>query len=118
MRNEVAILSIICLILASLLAVQVVHDKGLTLGQLKFAPSGTLTVQAAEKQEGKNIGNTVTNSVVTPVAVTGGNASVALDGESRILNQVFKNDGASVVQITSQINTSCLLYTSPSPRDS
>lgn len=106
MRYEVAILSIICVILASLLAVQVVHDRGLTLGQLNLAPSGTLTVQAAEKQDDKNIHNAATNNAVTSVAGTSSNASGELDGESSILNQVFKNDGASVVQITSQVNTS------------
>jgi len=89
MQKGIAILAAISIVVSSLLAIQVMHDGGLAVGQPAYkAPAQT--VQAAQG-----------NGNVTITA----NASATLDAQSAILNQVFKKAGGSVVQITSKVKT-------------
>jgi hypothetical protein len=101
-KKEVAILIVISVLISSVLAIQVVRDGGLALGQL-VSP----TMQSASSiplgKEGSNNGAANTNTTI--LTASGGNASAILDTESAALNQVFKKAGGSVVQITSKVKT-------------
>jgi S1-C subfamily serine protease len=90
MQKQVAILAAISIVLSSLLAVQVVRDGGLAIGQPAYH-----TTQVAQ------------NSSTGNMTISTGNttASATLDAQSTILNQVFKKAGGSVVQITSKVKT-------------
>ena len=101
-KKEVAILIVISVLISSVLAIQVVRDGGLALGQLVNP-----TMQSASSiplgKEGSNNGAANTNTTI--LTASGGNASAILDTESAALNQVFKKAGGSVVQITSKVKT-------------
>jgi S1-C subfamily serine protease len=91
MQKEVAILTVISIVLSSLLAIQVVRDGGLAIGQPAYQ-----TMQAAQSSGTSNVTTIVGNNTT---------ASATLDAQSTILNDVFKKAGGSVVQITSKVKT-------------
>ncbi len=99
-QKQVAILAIISALLSSALAIQVVRDGGLALGQLVSPAMQTLpNINAGQSQQCSNKGTASTTTV------SSSNASAILDAESAALNQVFKKAGGSVVQITSSVKT-------------
>ncbi|HZC88486.1 MAG TPA: S1C family serine protease, partial [Nitrososphaera sp.] len=113
MHKQVAILGIISIILASILAIQVMHDGGLTLGQLRLGASTVKNIQATEEKPQNTIAK---NDNIEKVALTdstrnsvnindNSNASAILDAQSIVFNQIFKKAGNSVVQITSKVNS-------------
>jgi S1-C subfamily serine protease len=91
MQKGITILIAVSIVLSSLLAIQVVHDGGLAIGQPAYH-----TTQAAQQSNGA--GNVTISAENTT-------ASATLDAQSTILNQVFKKAGGSVVQITSKVRT-------------
>jgi len=91
MQKGITILVAVTLIVSSLLAIQVVHDGGLAIGQ----PAYQIT-QAA--QQSNSTGNVTINTENI-------NSSTMLDTQSATLNHVFKKAGGSVVQITSKVKT-------------
>jgi S1-C subfamily serine protease len=95
-QKEVGILLIISVLLSSALAVQVMRDGGLALGQL-VSPTTQPAPGVPAVHEGDN-----KTSASTSTAAPG---SAILDTESAALNQVFKKAGGSVVQITSSVKT-------------
>ncbi len=124
MRKGIVVLSIISVILASLLAIQVVRDGDLAVARLNTTPT---TVQNTESSSNNNNNNnnqqssiTGTNgnnaeNVATPSnpgnpsnfnisSNITGNASTILDAQSIIFNHIFKSAENSVVQITSTVN--------------
>ena len=98
-QKEVAILTIISVLLASLLAVQVARDGGLALGQL-VSPATQQVPSTNAGQEDSSSGTADTHT-----AASGSNPSAIVDTESAALNQVFKKASGSVVQITSSVKT-------------
>ncbi|HEY3094226.1 MAG TPA: trypsin-like peptidase domain-containing protein [Nitrososphaera sp.] len=95
-QKVVAILLIISVLLSSALAVQVMRDGGLALGQLVSPATQPSSATPAAQEDG--------NKNATS-ASTGAPESAILDTESAALNQVFKKAGGSVVQITSSVKT-------------
>ena len=93
-QKEVAILLIISVLLSSALAVQVMRDGGLAVGQLVSPATQPAPSMPAVHEDG--------NKTATSTAVPG---SAILDTESAALNQVFKKASGSVVQITSSVKT-------------
>src|ERR687885_2554199 len=113
MHKQVAILGIISIILASILAIQVMHDGGLTLGQLRLGASTVKNIQTTEEKPQNTIAK---NDNIEKVALSdstrnsvnindNSNASAILDAQSTVFNQIFKKAGNSVVQITSRVNS-------------
>ncbi len=103
MQKEVAILTIISVLLSSALAIQVMRDGGLALGQL-VSPAGQTAPNTNAGQQQQQYGAKGAASTST-TTVSSSNASAILDAESAALNQVFKKAGGSVVQITSSVKT-------------
>ena len=106
MQKSVAILTVISIVVSSLLAIQVVRDGGLALGQSnttpaavenntpsQYTPPSSNSTQGAAPESAANFSS---NNV---------NASVILDAQSTVFNHVFKNAENSVVQITSKVST-------------
>lgn len=102
-QKEVAILTIISVLLSSALAIQVMRDGGLALGQL-VSPAGQTAPNTNAGQQQQQYGAKGAASTST-TTVSSSNASAILDAESAALNQVFKKAGGSVVQITSSVKT-------------
>jgi S1-C subfamily serine protease len=102
-QKEVAILTIISVLLSSALAIQVMRDGGLALGQLVSPATQTApNTNAGQQQQQYGSKGAAGTSTTT---VSSSNASAILDAESAALNQVFKKAGGSVVQITSSVKT-------------
>ena len=100
-QKQITILVIVCALLSSTLAVQVLRDGGFALGQL-VSP---LTQTSPSTNYGKVSDKPSINTTNAIPSTSGSNASIILDTESAALNQVFKKTGGSVVQITSNIKT-------------
>lgn len=98
MHKGIAILVIISVVLASLLAIQVIQDGNLAVTRLKTEP---VAVQNIQPLPVTNIGE---NSFNTTGGAFNGTGLMMLNAESTIFNQVFKKVQNSVVQITSTIN--------------
>src|SRR5581483_8861283 len=105
MQKSVAILTVISIVVSSLLAIQVVRDGGLAVGQPNIMPAAVENntpppyIQPSNNTQGtasENVANFSSNNV---------NASVILDAQSTVFNHVFKNAENSVVQITSKVST-------------
>lgn len=92
MQKEVGILLVISMLLASALAIQVMRDGGLAVGQTTNPATQTALSTSASQQN---------NSTADSMA----SGSTVLDAESVALNQVFKKTSNSVVQITSSVKT-------------
>jgi len=94
-QKQVAVLTAVSIILASLLGVYIMHDGGFALGDIASAATHpAVAIPATEKS--------------TMPATTTGNTqtrSQTLDSESQVLNQVFEKTSGSVVQITSKTKT-------------
>ena len=99
LHKAVVILALICVLLSSALAFQVIRDGGLAVGQLVGPATQTSTGTNTGQQSGSN------GTEGTSAAVSNSNASTFLDMESAALNQVFKKTSNSVVQITSSVKT-------------
>ena len=100
-QKQITILVIVCALLSSTLAVQVLRDGGFALGQL----ASPLTQTSPSTNYGKVSDKPSTNTTNAIPSTSGSNASIILDAESAALNQVFKKTGGSVVQITSNVKT-------------
>jgi S1-C subfamily serine protease len=98
MHKGIAILVIISVVLASLLAIQVIQDGNLAVTRLNTEP---VAVQNIQPLPVTNIGE---NSFNTTGGAFNGTGLMMLNAESKVFNQVFKKVQNSVVQITSTIN--------------
>ncbi|MDQ3806806.1 MAG: trypsin-like peptidase domain-containing protein [Thermoproteota archaeon] len=98
MHKGIIILVIISVVLASLLAIQVIQDGNLAVTRLNTEP---VAVQNIQPLPVTNIGE---NSFNTTGGAFNGTGLMMLNAESTIFNQVFKKVQNSVVQITSTIN--------------
>ncbi|MEW6604699.1 MAG: trypsin-like peptidase domain-containing protein [Thermoproteota archaeon] len=92
MQKEVGILLIISMLLASALAIQVMRDGGLAVGQTT-SPAAQTAPSTSASQQNNNTADSMNSG------------SAVLDTESVALNQVFKKTSNSVVQITSSVKT-------------
>ena len=98
MHKGIVILVIISVVLASLLAIQVIQDGNLAVTRLNTEP---VAVQNIQPLPVTNIGE---NSFNTTGSAFNGTGLMMLNAESTVFNQVFKKVQNSVVQITSTIN--------------
>jgi S1-C subfamily serine protease len=123
MHRGIVVLSIISVILASLLAIQVLRDGDLAAAQLNTKPTAVQSIQPPNSNNNNNnqrSGNTATNgNNPQNIAASSnignlsnfnignnitGNASTILDAQSAVFNHIFKNVENSVVQITTTVN--------------
>ena len=98
MHKGIIILVIISIVLASLLAIQVIQDGNLAVTQLNTKPVGVQNIQPLP------VTNTAENSFNTTGLTINGTALTMLNAESAVFNQIFKKVENSVVQITSTVN--------------
>lgn len=99
MHKGIIILVIISIVLASLLAIQVMQDgNNLAITQLSTRPAGVQSIQPLP------VTNTAENSFNTTGLTVNGTALAMLNAESAVFNQIFKKVENSVVQITSTVN--------------
>lgn len=98
MHKGIIILVIISIVLASLLAIQVIQDGNLAVTQLNTKPVVVQNIQPLP------VTNTAENSFNTTGLTINGTALTMLNAESAVFNQIFKKVENSVVQITSTVN--------------
>ena len=98
MHKGIIILVIISIVLASLLAIQVIQDGNLAVTQLNTKPVVVQNIQPLP------VTNTAENSFNTTGLTINGTALTMLNAESAVFNQIFKKVENSVVQITSIVN--------------
>jgi S1-C subfamily serine protease len=98
MHKGMIILVIISVVLASLLAIQVIQDGNLAVTQLNTKPVAVQNIQPLP------VTNTAENSFNTTGVTSNGTGLTMLNAESTVFNQIFKKVQNSVVQITSTIN--------------
>jgi S1-C subfamily serine protease len=98
MHKGIIILVIISVVLASLLAIQVIRDGNLAVTQLNTRPVAVQNIQPLP------VTNTAEDSFNTTGVTFNGTALTMLNAESTVFNQVFNKVENSVVQITSTVN--------------
>jgi S1-C subfamily serine protease len=98
MHKGIIILIIISIVLASLLAIQVIQDGDLAVTQLNTKPVAVQNIQPLP------VTNTAEDSFNTSGLTSNGTGLTMLNAESRVFNQLFKKVQNSVVQITSTVN--------------
>ena len=98
MHKGIIILVIISVVLASLLAIQVIQDGNLAVTQLNTKPVAVQNIQPLP------VTNTAEDSFNTTGVAFNGTGLTMLNAESRVFNQLFKKVQNSVVQITSTVN--------------
>ena len=98
MHKGIIILVIISVVLASLLAIQVIQDGNLAVTQLNTRPAAVQNIQPLP------VTNTAENSFNTTGVTFNGTGLTMLNAESTVFNQLFKKVQNSVVQITSTVN--------------
>jgi S1-C subfamily serine protease len=98
MHKGIIILIIISVVLASLLAIQVIQDGNLAVTQLNTKPVAVQNIQPLP------VTNTAEDSFNTSGLTSNGTGLTMLNAESRVFNQLFKKVQNSVVQITSTVN--------------
>jgi S1-C subfamily serine protease len=98
MHKGIIILVIISIVLASLLAIQVIQDGNLAVTQLNTKPVVVQNIQPLP------VTNTAENFFNTTGLTINGTALTMLNAESAVFNQIFKKVENSVVQITSTVN--------------
>ena len=98
MHKGIIILIIISVVLASLLAIQVIQDGDLAVTQLNTKPVAVQNIQPLP------VTNTAEDSFNTSGLTSNGTGLTMLNAESRVFNQLFKKVQNSVVQITSTVN--------------
>ena len=98
MHKGIIILIIISVVLASLLAIQVIQDGDLAVIQLNTKPVAVQNIQPLP------VTNTAEDSFNTSGLTSNGTGLTMLNAESRVFNQLFKKVQNSVVQITSTVN--------------
>ena len=98
MHKGIIILIIISVVLASLLAIQVIQDGDLAVTQLNTKPVAVQNIQPLP------VTNTAEDSLNTSGLTSNGTGLTMLNAESRVFNQLFKKVQNSVVQITSTVN--------------
>jgi S1-C subfamily serine protease len=98
MHKGIIILVIISVVLASLLAIQVIQDGDLAVTQLNTKPVAVQNIQPLP------VTNTAEDSFNTSGLTSNGTGLTMLNAESRVFNQLFKKVQNSVVQITSTVN--------------
>jgi S1-C subfamily serine protease len=98
MHKGIIILIIISVVLASLLAIQVIQDGDLAVIQLNTKPVAVQNIQPLP------VTNTAEDSFNTSSLTSNGTGLTMLNDESRVFNQLFKKVQNSVVQITSTVN--------------
>jgi S1-C subfamily serine protease len=98
MHKGIIILVIISVVLASLLAIQVIRDGNLAVTQLNTKPVPVQNIQPLP------VTNTAEDSFNTTGVTFNGTALTMLNAESTVFNQVFNKVENSVVQITSTVN--------------
>ncbi len=98
MHKGIIILVIISVVLASLLAIQVIQDGNLAVTQLNTKPVAVQNIQPLP------VTNTAEDSFNTTGVTFNGTGLTMLNAESTVFNQLFKKVQNSVVQITSTIN--------------
>src|SRR5919108_781432 len=98
MHKGIIILVIISVVLASLLAIQVIRDGNLAVTQLNTKPVAVQNIQPLP------VTNTAEDSFNTTSLTFNGTALTMLDAENTVFNQVFNKVENSVVQITSTVN--------------
>jgi S1-C subfamily serine protease len=98
MHKGIIILVIISVVLASLLAIQVIRDGNLAVTQLNTKPVAVQNIQPLP------VTNTAEDSFNTTGVTFNGTALTMLNAENTVFNQVFNKVENSVVQITSTVN--------------
>src|ERR687884_404860 len=100
MHKAIIVLTIISIVLASLLGIQIIRDGNIAMTLLNTKPAAQ--VQNIPPLPVSNIEKSSFNMSDTKIS---SNASTILNAQSIIFNQIFNNAKNSVVQITSTINT-------------
>src|ERR671922_1992962 len=98
MHKGIIILVIISVVLASLLAIQVIRDGNLAVTQLNTKPVAVQNIQPLP------VTNTAEDSFNTTGVTSNGTGLTMLNAESTVFDQVFNKVENSVVQITSTVN--------------
>ena len=98
MHKGIIILVIIFVVLASLLAIQVIRDGNLAVTQLNTKPVAVQNIQPLP------VTNTAEDSFNTTGVTSNGTGLTMLNAESTVFNQIFNKVENSVVQITSTVN--------------
>jgi S1-C subfamily serine protease len=98
MHKGIIILVIIFVVLASLLAIQVIRDGNLAVTQLNTKPVAVQNIQPLP------VTNTAEDSFNTTGVTFNGTGLTMLNAESTVFDQVFNKVENSVVQITSTVN--------------
>ena len=98
MHKGIIILVIISVVLASLLAIQVIRDGNLAVTQLNTKPVAVQNIQPLP------VTNTAEDSFNTSGVTFNGTGLTMLNAESTVFNQIFNKVENSVVQITSTVN--------------
>jgi S1-C subfamily serine protease len=98
MHKGIIILVIISVVLASLLAIQVIRDGNLAVTQLNTKPVAVQNIQPLP------VTNTAEDSFNTTGVTFNGTGLTMLNAESTVFDQVFNKVENSVVQITSTVN--------------